>query len=198
MTDKRLLTLARLQAILGGALAVDFSVAHLYNLGRQTGYQRHLRAWTKTRPLTIAIGERRAPAPKAVGGQMNRFPERCGAALPILINHRQDGSIARENSPPALQGICAYSRFKFPQPSFPTTWRSRSSTGRGRGSPACSGSRRWQSEARLRPPVSPRHRPRASSEARRKFCRPGMATVQCLRANSCIRATACFTRLAVA
>jgi hypothetical protein len=25
-----------------------------------------------------------------------------------------------------------------------------------------------------------------------------MATVQCLRANSCIRATACFTRLAVA
>jgi len=39
------------------------SVAHLYNLRQQTGYQRHRRAWIKTRPVTIAIGERRAPAP---------------------------------------------------------------------------------------------------------------------------------------
>ena len=39
------------------------SVAHLYNLRKQAGYQRHRRVWTKTRPVTIAIGERRAPAP---------------------------------------------------------------------------------------------------------------------------------------
>ncbi len=34
------------------------SVAHLYNLRKHSGYQRHRRAWTKTRPVTIAIGER--------------------------------------------------------------------------------------------------------------------------------------------
>lgn len=39
------------------------SVAHLYNLRKQSGYQRQRQAWTKTRPVTIAIGERRAPAP---------------------------------------------------------------------------------------------------------------------------------------
>ena len=39
------------------------SVAHLYNLRQQTGYQRHRRVWTKTRPVTRVIGERRAPAP---------------------------------------------------------------------------------------------------------------------------------------
>lgn len=39
------------------------SVAHLYNLRQRTGYQRHRQVWTKTRPVTIPIGERRAPAP---------------------------------------------------------------------------------------------------------------------------------------
>jgi transposase InsO family protein len=39
------------------------SVAHLYNLRKRTGYLRHRQVWTKTRPVTIAIGERRAPAP---------------------------------------------------------------------------------------------------------------------------------------
>jgi len=39
------------------------SVAHLYNLRKRSGYLRHRQVWTKTRPLTIAIGERRAPAP---------------------------------------------------------------------------------------------------------------------------------------
>jgi hypothetical protein len=39
------------------------SVAHLYNLRKRTTYARHRQAWTKTRPVTIAIGERRAPAP---------------------------------------------------------------------------------------------------------------------------------------
>ena len=39
------------------------SVAHLYNLRKKTGYQRQRQVWTKTRPVTIAIGERRAPAP---------------------------------------------------------------------------------------------------------------------------------------
>ena len=40
------------------------SVAHLYNLRKRSGYQRQRRTWTKTRPVTLAIGERRAPAPE--------------------------------------------------------------------------------------------------------------------------------------
>ncbi len=39
------------------------SVAHLYNLRRRTGYLRVRQVWTKTRPVTVPIGERRAPAP---------------------------------------------------------------------------------------------------------------------------------------
>ncbi len=39
------------------------SVAHLYNLRHSTGYQRQRQVWTKTRPVTVPIGERRAPAP---------------------------------------------------------------------------------------------------------------------------------------
>lgn len=39
------------------------SVAHLYNLRQRTGYQRQRQVWTKTRPVAIPIGERRAPAP---------------------------------------------------------------------------------------------------------------------------------------
>jgi transposase InsO family protein len=39
------------------------SVAHLYNLRKRAGYVRHRQAWTKTRPVSQAIGERRAPAP---------------------------------------------------------------------------------------------------------------------------------------
>ena len=39
------------------------SVAHLYNLRQHEGYQRHRQVWTKTRPVSVAIGERRAPAP---------------------------------------------------------------------------------------------------------------------------------------
>jgi len=39
------------------------SVAHLYNLRRRQGYRRHRQVWTKTRPVTIPIGTRRAPAP---------------------------------------------------------------------------------------------------------------------------------------
>lgn len=39
------------------------SVAHLYNLRKKAGYQRHRQVWTKTRAVPIAIGERRAPAP---------------------------------------------------------------------------------------------------------------------------------------
>jgi len=46
------------------------SVAHLYNLRKRRGYQRHRRAWTKTRPVTIAIGERRAPAPNNQPGYL--------------------------------------------------------------------------------------------------------------------------------
>src|ERR1035437_3299616 len=39
------------------------SVAHLYNLRKRNGYLRRRQVWTKTRPVSIAIGERRAPAP---------------------------------------------------------------------------------------------------------------------------------------
>ena len=46
------------------------SVAHLYNLRKRAGYQRHRQVWTKTRPVTIAIGERRAPAPNNQPGYL--------------------------------------------------------------------------------------------------------------------------------
>ena len=39
------------------------SVGHLYNLRKSIGYQRQRQVWTKTRPVTVPIGERRAPAP---------------------------------------------------------------------------------------------------------------------------------------
>ena len=39
------------------------SVAHLYNLRRRTGYLRVRQVFTKTRPVNLPIGERRAPAP---------------------------------------------------------------------------------------------------------------------------------------
>jgi transposase InsO family protein len=46
------------------------SVAHLYNLRQRPGYQRLRQVWTKTRPVTIAIGERRAPAPNNQPGYL--------------------------------------------------------------------------------------------------------------------------------
>ena len=46
------------------------SVGHLYNLRRREGYQRQRQAWTKTRPVNIAIGERRAPAPNNQPGYL--------------------------------------------------------------------------------------------------------------------------------
>jgi transposase InsO family protein len=46
------------------------SVAHLYNLRKQTGYQRKRQVWRKTRPVTVAIGERRAPAPNNQPGYL--------------------------------------------------------------------------------------------------------------------------------
>jgi len=52
------------------ARLATISVAHLYNLRRRAGYQRHRRAWSKTRPVTIAIGQRRAPAPNNQPGYL--------------------------------------------------------------------------------------------------------------------------------
>jgi hypothetical protein len=46
------------------------SVAHLYNLRKQTGYTRRRRHWTKTRPVSIPIGQRRAPAPNHQPGYL--------------------------------------------------------------------------------------------------------------------------------
>lgn len=39
------------------------SVAHLYNLRHRPSYQQRRQSWTPTRPVTVPIGERRAPAP---------------------------------------------------------------------------------------------------------------------------------------
>lgn len=46
------------------------SVGHLYNLRQGPAYQRLRQVWTKTRPVTIAIGERRAPAPNHQPGYL--------------------------------------------------------------------------------------------------------------------------------
>ena len=46
------------------------SVAHLYNLRKQTGYTRRRLHWTKTRPVAIPIGQRRAPAPNNQPGYL--------------------------------------------------------------------------------------------------------------------------------
>ena len=39
------------------------SVAHLYNLRQRSGYQHQRQVWTKTRPASVPIRERRAPTP---------------------------------------------------------------------------------------------------------------------------------------
>lgn len=44
------------------------SVAHLYNLRQQAGYLKQRTKWTKTRPRTVVIGQRRAPAPNGKPG----------------------------------------------------------------------------------------------------------------------------------
>jgi transposase InsO family protein len=46
------------------------SVAHLYNLRKRNDYQRRRQVWTQTRPVSIAIGERRAPAPNGQPGYL--------------------------------------------------------------------------------------------------------------------------------
>jgi len=46
------------------------SVAHLYNLRQRAGYLRQRQVWIKTRPVTIPIGERRAPAPNNQPGYL--------------------------------------------------------------------------------------------------------------------------------
>jgi transposase InsO family protein len=52
------------------ARLAGISVAHLYNLRQREGYQRQRQVWTKTRPVSIAIGERRAPAPNNQPGYL--------------------------------------------------------------------------------------------------------------------------------
>jgi len=44
------------------------SVSHLYNLRAQTGYQAKRGVWTKTKGVSVAIGQRRAPAPEGRAG----------------------------------------------------------------------------------------------------------------------------------
>ncbi len=52
------------------ARLAKISVGHLYNLRQRQGYQRQRQAWTKTRPVSLAIGERRAPAPNNQPGYL--------------------------------------------------------------------------------------------------------------------------------
>ena len=42
----------------------------MYNLRQREGYQRQRQVWTKTRPVTVPIGERRAPAPNNQPGYL--------------------------------------------------------------------------------------------------------------------------------
>ncbi len=42
----------------------QISVAHLYNLRQRKRYLQRRQVWTKTRPVTVPIGERRAPRPE--------------------------------------------------------------------------------------------------------------------------------------
>jgi hypothetical protein len=44
------------------------SVSHLYNLRAQAGYQAKRGLWTKTKGASVAIGQRRAPAPEGRAG----------------------------------------------------------------------------------------------------------------------------------
>ncbi len=43
------------------------SVAHLYNLRHEAGYQAQRRHWTKTRGHSVPIAERHAPARPGIG-----------------------------------------------------------------------------------------------------------------------------------
>ena len=45
------------------ARLATISVAHRYNLRADTGYRARRQRWAKTRPTTLAIGQRRAPQP---------------------------------------------------------------------------------------------------------------------------------------
>ncbi len=46
------------------------SVAHLYNLRKQSGYTRRRQHWTQTRPVSVPIGQRRAPTPNNQPGYL--------------------------------------------------------------------------------------------------------------------------------
>lgn len=46
----------------------SISVSHLYNLRADRAYQDKRRHWTKTRPTSVPIGQRRAPQPDSVPG----------------------------------------------------------------------------------------------------------------------------------
>jgi len=46
----------------------DISVSHLYNLRGRRQYVSHATTWTKTRPTTVPIGERRKPSPEGKPG----------------------------------------------------------------------------------------------------------------------------------
>ena len=66
----------------------QISVGHLYNLRHSIGYQRQRQVWTKTRPVTAPIGERRAPASNNRPGylRVDTVPQIVRAG-PIRLNN---------------------------------------------------------------------------------------------------------------
>jgi transposase InsO family protein len=66
------------------------SVSHLYNLRRTAGYRRRCLVMGRTTPTTVAIGERRAPAPEGRPGYIRidtvHQPERDGEKSVYHIN----------------------------------------------------------------------------------------------------------------
>ena len=52
------------------ARLASLSVSHLYNLRQRAGYLKLRTQWTKTRPATNTIGQRRAPAPNGCPGYL--------------------------------------------------------------------------------------------------------------------------------
>ncbi len=128
------------------------SVAHLYNLRQRTGYLRVRQVFTKTRPVNLPIGERRAPAPNNRPGSPRAWTACIKAirmaskasitstpwtASPSTKGSRAASASARPSSSPCSRNCCKAS----PSPSSDftaTTARSSSITKSRNCSTSCS------------------------------------------------------------
>lgn len=73
------------------------SIAYLYNLRQRQGYQRHRQLWTKTKPVSIPIGLRRAPVHYcgAAGGASLRALQVMRSKCRLAVARRPHFHIAR-------------------------------------------------------------------------------------------------------